>query len=242
MFIKIKKAFFRMGWLFSRNSALHISKQISTGSSVNSQLLKNSYTSSARMIEKHLDSAQIYSRRPDIYNFLFEEFKNLPGGLNLEFGVSTGGSLKIFASKLDFVYGFDSFLGLEQYWSSPIAKKGAFNLQGRIPDSAQNITNTKLIVGRVEDTLTDFLRDHDSKVSFVHMDLDLFSPTKFVLEQLRHKLQPGSLILFDEFHGYPGWENHEWKAFNEVFLPNEFIFLGFSEQQCLVKINEIKRI
>jgi hypothetical protein len=55
-------------------------------------------------------------------------------------------------------------------------------------------------------------------------------------------LQPGSLILFDEFHGYPGWENHEWKAFNKVFLPNEFIFIGFSEEQCLVKIKKIKRI
>ena len=122
------------------------------------------------MIEQHLDSAQIYSSRPAIYNFLFEEFKNLPGGLNLEFGVSTGGSLKIFASKLGFVYGFDSFLGLEQNWSSPIAKKGPFNLNTRIPNSAQNIINSKLVVGRVEDTVTDFLRDNDSKVSFVHMD------------------------------------------------------------------------
>jgi hypothetical protein len=232
----IKEFFFRVGWIFSKNSSLFLSKEISTGSSINAQLVKNSLISSALMIQENLVTAQIYKSRPELYELVYSELKTLPDGLNLEFGVSVGGSLRLFANKLGFIYGFDSFLGLEQPWSSLLARKGAFDLGGEIPKSAQNIPNTKLVVGRVEETLSNFLQNNSTKISFAHMDLDLYSPTKFVLEQIKPRLQSGSLILFDEFHGYPGWQNHEWKAFNEVFSASEFIYLGFSEQQCLVKI------
>lgn len=46
-------------------------------------------------------------------------------------------------------------------------------------------------------------------------------------------MQSGSIILFDEFHGYPGYEFHEYRAFMEVFKKEEYEMLGFSEMQCI---------
>jgi hypothetical protein len=167
---------------------------------------------------------------------LFALFDEMPNGMNLEFGVHNGGSLKIFAEKLSYIYGFDSFLGLEENWSYHFAQKGSLNLNGKIPKTIKDLNNVELIVGRVEETLEEFISQSLSKISFVHMDLDLYSPTKYCLERLKPLMQSGSIILFDEFHGYPGYEFHEYRAFMEVFKKEEYEMLGFSEMQCIVRI------
>lgn len=59
------------------------------------------------------------------------------------------------------------------------------------------------------------------------MDLDLYSPTKYCLERLKPLKQSGSIILFDEFHGYPGYEFHEYRAFMEVFKKKNTKCLDF---------------
>ena len=37
------------------------------------------------------------------------------------------------------------------------------------------------------------------------------------ITKIKPFLQKGSVILFDEFYGFPNWEKNEYKAFTEVF-------------------------
>jgi hypothetical protein len=36
-----------------------------------------------------------------------------------------------------------------------------------------------------------------------------------VLEQVGPRLLPGSVVIFDEFFNYPGWQKHEFRAWQE---------------------------
>ena len=67
--------------------------------------------------------------------------------------------------------------------------------------------------------------------------MDNYAPTKYVLTNVKSRLEKGAIIIFDEFYGYPNWKNHEFKAFQEVFNENEYIYIGFSQRQAVVKIN-----
>ena len=64
-----------------------------------------------------------------------------------------------------------------------------------------------IIKGDVIETLPDFLdKNKELLISLVHMDLDLYKPTKFVLEQILKRMAKGSIIIFDELNhpDYPG--------------------------------------
>jgi len=81
------------------------------------------------------------------------------------------------------------------------------------------IKNCEFIIGWVEDTLMSFLDLHKGPIAFVHFDMDVYEPTKFVLEAISERLLPGTIILFDEFHGYTGWKFHEkkpWKKLSQL--------------------------
>ena len=54
------------------------------------------------------------------------------------------------------------------------------------------------------------------RVSLVHIDCDLYSSTLAVLEALACHLDDGTVVVFDEAFGYPGWRDHEMRAWQEV--------------------------
>jgi hypothetical protein len=87
-----------------------------------------------------------------------------------------------------------------------------------------------LVVGWFNETLEGFLQKHDEKVSFCHVDCDLYSSSKYVLDTLKDRFQSGTILLFDELANYAGYEAHEYKAFIEFLsdLNNEYDieFLG----------------
>jgi len=114
----------RIGWIFTKKASEHIAKLIVSGGSVNDALIASAHRSSAEMINVYLDRAQLFFSRPDLYTYLFALFDEKPKGMDLEVGVHNGGSLKIFSKKLKYIYGFDSFLGLEENWSYQYAQKG----------------------------------------------------------------------------------------------------------------------
>jgi hypothetical protein len=43
----------------------------------------------------------------------------------------------------------------------------------------------------------------------------LYSSTVTVLEHVGSRLGPGSVIVFDEYFNYPGWEQHEHRAWQD---------------------------
>ena len=52
-------------------------------------------------------------------------------------------------------------------------------------------------------------------VRFVNIDCDIYSSARTVLTALAGKLQPGSIVVFDEYIGNQTWHEHEYKAFQE---------------------------
>jgi hypothetical protein len=63
--------------------------------------------------------------------------------------------------------------------------------------------------------LPHFTQQTDESIALLHVDCDLYSSTAFVLETLADRFRTGSVIVFDEYFNYPGWKQHEYKAFQE---------------------------
>lgn len=133
------------------------------------------------------------------------------GGLALEFGVWSGRTLKSISTAREGrdVFGFDSFEGLPTTWRAGFPA-GTFG-DTELPD----VPGAELIVGWFDDTLPDFMAAHPGPVSFLHVDADLYSSAVTVLEHVGPRLQTGSVVIFDEYFNYPGWEQHEHRAWQE---------------------------
>jgi Macrocin-O-methyltransferase (TylF) len=136
-------------------------------------------------------------------------------GLILEFGVFSGVTVNRISTVTNkTVYGFDSFEGLPEDWGRGM-NKGFFKC-----DLPEVNSNVELVVGWFNETLEGFLEKHDEKIAFCHVDCDLYSSTKYVLNTLKNKFQSGTNLLFDELANFPDYEDHEYKAFLE-FLSDE---------------------
>jgi methyltransferase family protein len=140
-------------------------------------------------------------------------------GLLMEFGVAGGTSFRslcnIVAPRK--VYGFDWFYGLPEYWNAN-NPQGKFSTDGVIPEVPENGV---IVAGLVQNTLERFLKTVDGTVAFAHMDLDLYSSTKYVLDKLAPRCVPGTILLFDEIVDNP---HHEERAFLEFLDENHFSF------------------
>ena len=149
-------------------------------------------------------------------------------GLVLEFGVHRGGSLKQLAAAGHSVVGFDSFEGIRDPWSKPGKVQGSMNEDGIIPAELLKEPRVTVVKGWVEDTLTPFLEDNPGQVKLVHLDLDVYPPTRFVLGKIAGRLVSGSLLVFDDFFGHIGWQNHSHRAFHESFDEDDFTVAAIS--------------
>ena len=70
-----------------------------------------------------------------------------------------------------------------------------------------HIPKLELIKGDVRQTLPQYLSDNPHLVvSLLHLDLDLYEPTKLALELLLPRMPKGAVIMFDELnmHQFPG--------------------------------------
>lgn len=185
-------------------------------------------TQSAVFIMENMNECPSFEERNHLLKY---SIKNaIQGGLLLEFGVFKGESINYIASIVpkQIVYGFDSFNGLPEYWRTDFPKE-LFKLNELPPVKS----NVKLIVGLFQDKLEYFLDNHSKHISFVHMDADLYSSTKYVLFTLARydRLRVGTIIQFDEFYNYPNWNiMGEYKAFNEFINEYnvEYDYLGYT--------------
>ena len=147
------------------------------------------------------------------------------------------------------IHGFDSFEGLPEDWEmgrytksqtkhklnkyypendyewldaveDKVAKKEVFDLSGQIPEKLLKIKNINIVKGWYDKSLPKFIKENPiHKVNFIHIDSDLYSSAKTILDNLQPYLKGKCVIHFDEFAGYPRAYENEYKAFYE-FLTN----------------------
>jgi hypothetical protein len=188
---------------------------------------------SVEFIEKHMPNVQCFGHRLDLLRFSVES--STVDGLYCEFGVYKAESLNFIASLTrTTVHGFDSFEGLPEFWKDD-RDKGAFRLE-ELPMVRPNV---RLHKGWFADSLPSFLSENRGPVSLLHLDADLYSSTKTVFDALGLRIVPGTIIVFDEFFNYPGWQVGEYKAWQEFvnFAGVQFDYLGYTPfRQVAVKV------
>ena len=100
---------------------------------------------------------------------------------------------------------------LEKY-----VQKGAFNKNGNPPKLSGH--NVAFVIGWFNETLPLFLKEHyDKKISFVHIDSDIYSSSYYVLEKIKPMLSNNSIMVFDELVNYPEYKKGELRAIWDVF-------------------------
>ena len=154
-------------------------------------------------------------------------------GLWLEFGTWKGQTLDLISQYTEnVVYGFDTFSGLDYSWQGTLSgSMKFFDIGGIHPTSVIPINpdvrngfcgeerpfrdNVEFVCGLFEDTLSDFLLSKNRKISFIHIDCDIYESTKVIFEFCFNFLKNGCVVVFDELVNYDGYENHELKALTE---------------------------
>ena len=103
--------------------------------------------------------------------------------------------------------------------------------------------NVKLHKGWFDESLPLWANNYSGPIAFMHLDADLYSATKTVFEILGDRIVHGTVIQFDEYFNYPGWQNGEYKAFMEFLeMYNvNFEYIGYCDrhEQVAVRITDI---
>lgn len=214
--------------------------------SVYDLVLKRSRIDSADYVISSMPEALFFNSRESLWRYCvnikkekgFISTNDATKPLLLEFGVFEGRSLKYFKEIFNNaeIHGFDSFQGLEEDWYGYISSKGTFNLSGKIPKFDQSI---KIHNGWFEDTLPNFVKSlNNRQVDILHCDADTYKPTFFILNSLVNNLKSGSIIIFDEYFGYPSWRMHEFRAWKEFCNAHniKYKYIGYSIMQVAVEI------
>ena len=174
-------------------------------------------TSDQSRIRKIIDHYEIYKK-----------ISKLKGDI-IECGVFKGVSLIRFLTFRDMektaksskkkVYGFDIF------GSFPKPKVGIFHKKrdtefAKLHDKhigfglrinelnnflkKKKFRNFKLIKGDVTTTINKFIKKKNIKISLLHLDLDIYSPTKIVLNALFKFIVKGGIVLIDDYNHIKG--------------------------------------
>ena len=192
---------------------------------------------SAEYLVTHMRQAHKFETDYDLHEAV-RDWVEIPGH-RLEFGVATGRTIRHWARLWpnDTIHGFDSFEGLPETWLWNI-RKGHF--AQKLPQVPSNV---KLHRGWFDQTLPDWL-EHQGPVAFLHIDSDLYSSARYVLNTLAQRIVPGTVIVFDEYFNFPGWQQDEFRAWQEFVAQNnvEYEYLGFvsSHQEVAVKVRSIR--
>jgi hypothetical protein len=188
---------------------------------------------SATYFNRNMSAALNFRNGLDLLTHAMQ-LRSVPGPV-LEFGVATGRTINHIASLTrEQIYGFDSFEGLPEDWRTGYGK-------GRFAQALPTVgSNVRLMVGWFENSLNEFVEAcPEGPISLIHIDCDLYSSTKTILDRLAHRIVPGTVIVFDEYFNYPGWEVHEFKAWKEFCATYNMgyrydSFVSAHQQVCVV--------
>jgi hypothetical protein len=176
------------------------------------RLQSDARDSSAELVREHMGRARGLADPEAVLDHACELVCSASPGLILEFGVWQGVTLNRLARTFPTrtVYGFDSFDGLPEDWRDGFPK-GHFRLSAEPALEA----GASLVKGLFADTLPVFLSRTEGRVLLAHIDCDLYSSTRTVLTHLGPRFDAGTIVVFNEYFNYPGWEAGEYRAFME---------------------------
>jgi len=196
--------------------------------------------SSARFEREKFLHVDTFNKRKQLYRHALSLAPEQ--GLLFEFGTYKGASINQLAKLMPNkrFYGFDSFAGLPEGWTAG-THQGGLNANGKLQRVRNNV---RLIRGFFDASLPPFLKDcGNEQVAFVHIDCDLYSSTKTVLDLLKSRLIAGTVLVFDEYYNYPSWLQGEYKAWTEFCKENSvaYEYIGYIRMgsQAAVKITTI---
>jgi hypothetical protein len=163
-----------------------------------------------------------------MHNELFNLSMKSKGDI-FEFGVFKGNSLIRFATLSSYLtpnkklYGFDMFGKFprqsrsdDNYFIKQFENSSGDGIDKQYLNKfikKKKITKVKLISGDINKTLPNFLKKNNPKISLLHIDVDVYEPTKIILELLYDKISKNGIIIFDDYNVVQG----ETDAVNEFF-------------------------
>jgi predicted O-methyltransferase YrrM len=145
-----------------------------------------------------------YPSRAQVLELAVSLSRPVPGHI-IEFGSWKGASTRVIRDELwqasiwdrrqrgKRIYACDSFEGLPEDYEH--LKKGTF------ATPVPKLKGVRVVKGFFEDSLTPALAGEIGRISFAHLDADLYSSTMTALNWMTPMLQPGAVLLFDEFAG-----------------------------------------
>lgn len=162
---------------------------------------------------------------------IYKKILDLPGDI-MEFGVFKGASLIRLATyrnllENDFsrkIIGFDAFgqfpktdSDADNQFIERFESEAGIGIKKEEFEqylSYKKFQNISLVQGDILETLECFLQDAPhTKLSLVHVDVDVYQPTKFILEKLYDRVVGGGVIMFDDYNSVEG----ETRAVDEFF-------------------------
>ena len=167
-------------------------------------------------------------------------------GLFVELGTGKGRTTNFIAAlnPHKILYTFDSYLGHLADWDKgdKIMTKDFFAWpeNEKLPQFLLNVVLTK---GWFADTLSDFAKQQEKPIAFLHVDCEIYESTSQALIILGPKIADGTVFLFDEFYNYPNFRNHEYKAFQEFLndygFKAEYLAYNALHEQVAVRVKKV---
>jgi hypothetical protein len=200
------------------------------------QISLRSLDSTVNYVLKNMKNIESVNTKWDLHIKALKSIR-IDNGAFLEFGVYKGETINFIANNVNnTIYGFDSFEGLPEYWRDGFPQ-GSFSIN-KLPKVYNNVV---LVKGWFDETIPKFLVEHSFEaISYLHIDCDLYSSTKTIFKLLESKIVSGTIIVFDEYFNFPGWENDEYFAFQEFIsetnLKYEYITYNKLSEQVAVRI------
>jgi hypothetical protein len=168
---------------------------------------------------------------------LYKKVYQLDGDI-LEFGVFKGTSLIQWASFREIlnrsqkqkIIGFDTFdkfpetnfeedRGLRKQFVNEAGLNSISKIDLEKIFKSKEIKNFELIEGDILKTLPNYIKQNsDLRVALLHIDVDIYEPTKVILDELYEKVIDGGIIILDDYKVFPG----ETKAVDD-FVKNKDI-------------------
>jgi hypothetical protein len=155
---------------------------------------------------------------------IYKEIVNLPGAV-VECGVFKGASLVRLATfrhllendDARHLIGFDAFgkfpsenlqLQADQAFVERYEEQAGHGIS---PDDLKSLmtrkgfSNIELIEGDVLSTVTSYVSANEQlRIALLHLDMDVYEPTRHCLQMLHSRMVPGGIIMFDDYGAVAG--------------------------------------